>query len=180
MAKRKEIILQPGAIIIGLLVIILVAVGAFTVPALLQKPVASETGIPPDPAARAAENGVKAVFTLGFSGGQEAWLAQVCSVSTTGGCLAYRNTFGPVMWASAAQRQADIRCLAAAAGEKVDEYQSASGMPLQVWAVNAVLAVGGDEKSQTVYAVVGLEEGNWKFERFLLPQEAESYTGDEQ
>jgi len=180
MARQKEIILQPGTIITGLLVVILVAVGAFTVPALLQKPTAVETETPPDPAALAAENGIKAVFTLGFSGGQEAWLAQICSVSTTGGCLAYRNTFGPVMWASAAQRQTDIRCLAASAGEKVDEYLSASGMPLQVWAVNAVLTVGGDEESQTVYAVVGLEEGNWKFERFLLPQEAESYTGDGQ
>lgn len=121
---------------------------------------------------KAAVAGAEAYFTVNAATGFDAWLQHVCEVSTKAGCDLTRTmaeTNG--MWKQA-ESQKTIRKVKAQALAMVDTAKD--GMLAAVWKVK-LFEVSGD-KSTELYVAVAKEDGAWKFERFLMKQEAERYT----
>ena len=108
-----EIMIPKKWVVIVLVVIGLGAGVLWGVPKVLGRSQAM-TGAPPtqtpapekltgqdySAAQRAATAGAQAFYTVDYKKGQQAWLDQLCSVSTQTGCIVYQNVIGPNLWSS--------------------------------------------------------------------------------
>lgn len=114
-------------------------------------------------AAEAAVTGTQAFFSFSSQAGKDAWLEKLCQISSKAGCNLYTLGTEPF------EIQATARAV-----EKVHESKTAS----QVWKVEVSLSKplpGSEKTSDTSYVLVVEEEGSWKFERFLSPQESQPF-----
>lgn len=137
--------------------------------------------LPPDDrqAAEAAVNGAQAFFSFNSQTGKETWLAKLCEISTQTGCSLYKLG-ADKLWQSFGDQPFSIQAQAQAI-KKVNEGK-ASGRKdaaTQVWKVQMQLnqpLPGSDKTSDTAFVLVVVDQGVWKFERFLTPAEAERFT----
>lgn len=121
---------------------------------------------------KAAVTGAEAFFSVDAATGYEAWLKSVCDVSTKAGCdltKALVETSG--MWKQV-EAQNTKRQVKAQALEMVDTAKD--GTVAAVWKVQLKEASG--DKTSEIFVAVAKEDDQWKFERYLLKQEAERYT----
>lgn len=137
--------------------------------------------LPPDDrqAAEAAVNGTQAFFNLNSQSGKDAWLAKLCEISTQAGCSLYKLGANK-LWQSLGGKPFDIQAQAKAI-QKVNEGKASSrkDAATQVWKVQVQLnqpLPGSDKTSDTAFVLVVVEQGDWKFERFLTPTEAERFA----
>jgi hypothetical protein len=124
---------------------------------------------------KAAVAGAEAYFTINAEAGFETWLKRVCDVSTQAGCDLTRTiaeTNG--MWQQV-ESQKTNRKVKAQALAMVDTAKG--GTTAAVWKVK-LSEISGD-KTTEIFVAVAKEDETWKFERFLMKQETERYTGQE-
>ena len=114
--------------------------------------------------------------------GQQAWLNQLCSVSTQTGCIVYQNVIAPNLWASFEQAQT-VTTVEVTIQEKVDEQvaDTRGDALMQIWRLQIELSDPWpmQETPQTVFSALALviqEQGEWKFERFLTEEELSAFS----
>ena len=133
-------------------------------------------------AQKAATAGAQAFYTVDYQKGQQAWLDQLCSVSTQTGCIVYQNVIGPNLWSSLEQAQT-ATTVKVTVQEKVDEQvaDTRGDAPMQVWRLQIELSNPWpiQKEHQTVFSALALviqEQGEWKFERFLTDEELSVFS----
>ena len=141
-----------------------------------------QTGQDDSAAQNAATAGGQAFYTVDFQKGQQAWLDQLCSVSTQTGCILYQNVISPKLWSSLAQAQ-NATTVKVTVQEKVDEQiaETRGNAPMQVWRLQIELSDSWpmQKEPQTVFSALALviqEQGEWKFERFLTDEELSVFS----
>ena len=142
----------------------------------------AQTGQEDSAAQKAATVGAQAFYTVDFEKGQQAWLDQLCSVSTQTGCIVYQNVIGPNLWSSLEQAQTTTT-VKVTVQEKVDEQiaDTRGDAPMQVWRLQIELSNPWpiQKEPQTVFSALALviqEQGEWKFERFLTEEELSVFS----
>ena len=133
-------------------------------------------------AQKAATAGAQAFYTVDYQKGQQAWLDQLCSVSTQTGCIVYQKVIGPNLWSSLEQAQT-ATTVKVTVQEKVDEQvaYTRGDAPMQVWRLQIELSNPWpmQKEPQTVFSALALviqEQGEWKFERFLTEEELSVFS----
>lgn len=136
--------------------------------------------LPPDDrlAAEAAANGAQAFFSFASETGKDAWLAKLCEIATPAGCSLYKLG-AEKLWQSFGDQSFEIKAQAKAI-QKVSEGTASArkNTATQVWEVQIELIQpmpGSEKTSDTAYVLVVVDQGAWKFERFLTPGEAERF-----
>jgi hypothetical protein len=142
----------------------------------------AQTGQDDNAAQKAATAGAQAFYTVDYQKGQQAWLDQLCSVSTQTGCIVYQNVIGPNLWSSLEQAQT-ATTVKVTVQEKVDEQvaETRGDAPMQVWRLQIELSNPWpiQKEPQTVFSALALviqEQGEWKFERFLTDEELSVFS----
>ena len=142
----------------------------------------AQTGQEDSAAQKAATAGAQAFYTVDYEKGQQAWLDQLCSVSTQTGCIVYQNVIGPNLWSSFEQAQT-VTTVKVTVQEKVDEQiaETRGNAPMQVWRLQIELSDPWpmQKEPQTVFSALALvikEQGEWKFERFLTEEELSVFS----
>jgi len=137
--------------------------------------------LPPDDrlAAEAAENGAQAFFSFASETGKDTWLAELCEISTQAGCSLYKLG-AEKLWQSFGDQPFEITAQAKAI-QKVSQGTASArkNAATQVWEVQVDLSQpipGSDKTSDTAFVLVVVDQGVWKFERFLTPGEAERFS----
>ena len=133
-------------------------------------------------AQKAAAAGAQAFYSVDYAQGQQAWLNQLCSVSTQTGCIVYQNVIAPNLWASFEQAQT-VTTVEVTIQEKVDEQvaDTRGDALMQIWRLQIELSDPWpmQETPQTVFSALALviqEQGEWKFERFLTEEELSAFS----
>jgi hypothetical protein len=133
-------------------------------------------------AQKAAAVGAQAFYTVDYQKGQQAWLDQLCTVSTQTGCIVYQNVIGSNLWSGFEQAQT-ATTVKVTVQEKVDEQiaETRGGAPMQVWRMQIELSDPWpmQKEPQTVFSALALvieEDGEWKFERFLTEEELTAFA----
>jgi hypothetical protein len=142
----------------------------------------AQTGQEDIAAQKAATTGAQAFYTVDYEKGQQAWLDQLCSVSTQTGCIVYQNVIGPNLWSSFEQAQT-ATTVKVTVQDKVDEQiaETRDNAPMQVWSLQIELSDPWpmQKEPQTVFSALALviqEQGEWKFERFLTEEELSVFS----
>jgi len=137
--------------------------------------------LPPDDrlAAEAAANGAQAFFSFASQSGKDAWLAKLCEIATPAGCSLYKLG-AEKLWQSFGDQPFEITAQAKAI-QKVSQGTASArkNAATQVWEVQVDLSQpipGSDKTSDTAFVLVVVDQGVWKFERFLTPGEAERFS----
>lgn len=161
-------------VLLPLVIILAILVGLVSFPDLFHRAPATLTPMPAeDDLAKAASiDGVTAFFTIDEQAGKQAWIEGLCRVSTESGCAFYRLGLDG-LWKQFEAAHTSITPTILA-GEKVALPESETGR--QVWILSIELSKalpGRTEKSDVAYALVVLEKGEWKFDRFLTPDEVQ-------
>jgi hypothetical protein len=121
-------------------------------------------------ASAAVVAGVKAFFTVDYTEGKDAWLERFCATSTQSGCL-FATSGSTSLW----RRYTEMKTVSTAdVAPKTLVRRSENE---QVWLVTIQLSqpLPGSEKTQDeAYGLAVHENGVWKFDRFLLPQEIDA------
>lgn len=141
-----------------------------------------QTGQDDSAAQNAATAGAQAFYTVDYQKGQQAWLDQLCSVSTQTGCIVYQNVIGPNLWSSFEEAQT-ATTVKVTVQEKVDEQvaDTRGDALMQVWRLQIELSDPWpiQKEPQTVFSALALviqEQGEWKFERFLTDEELSVFS----
>jgi hypothetical protein len=122
---------------------------------------------------KAAVDGVTAFYTIEEQAGKQAWIDGICQVSTESGCALYRLGLDK-LWKQFEAAHTSITSTILSV-EKVDLPQNRTGQ--QVWKVTVELSdtlPGHAQKQDDTYVLVVLEQGAWKFDRFLTSDEAQA------
>ena len=118
----------------------------------------------------AVSAGAKAFFTVNYEEGKDTWLERLCATSTQSGCL-FATSGSTSLW----RRYTEMKTVTTAdVAPKTLVRRSENE---QVWLVTIQLSqpLPGSEKTQDeAYGLAVLENGVWKFDRFLLPQEIDA------
>ncbi len=137
--------------------------------------------LPPDDrlGAEAAVDGTQAFFSFASQSGKDAWLAKLCETATQAGCSLYKLG-AEKLWQSFDDQPFEITAQARAI-QKVSEGTASArkNAATQVWKVQVELnqpMPGSEKTSDTAFVLVVVDQGVWKFERFLTPEEAERFT----
>ena len=185
----NEITISKKHLFLWLLVIILLAavgIGIYAFRRFLpgqetvQQAVPTISSTTPDadqPAQAAAVAGAQAFYTVDYQKGQQAWLDQLCSVSTSTGCAMDQNVFVPAMWPQLETAKISTTVQVSAQGKVVDQVNPLGNVPQQVWRLGIQLSAPWPMQKQPktsfpALALVARENGTWKFERFLTEDEA--------
>lgn len=133
-------------------------------------------------AQKAATVGAQAFYTVDYQRGQQDWLDRLCSVSTQIGCIVYQNVIGSNLWSGFEQSQTKTT-VKVTVQEKVDEQiaETRGNAPMQVWRMQIELSDSWpmQKEPQTVFSALALvivEDGEWKFERFLTEEELSAFA----
>jgi hypothetical protein len=143
----------------------------------------AQSGQEDSAAQKAATAGAQAFYTVDYEKGQQAWLDQLCSVSTQTGCIVYQNVIGPNLWSGFEQGKT-ATTVKITVQEKVNEQiaETRGNALMQVWRLQIELSGPWpmQKEPQTVFSALALvikEPGGWKFERFLTEEELSAFTG---
>ncbi len=147
-----------------------------------QQPTPTPSSITPgvdQPAQAAALAGAQAFYTLDYRSGQQAWLDQLCAVSTSTGCTMDQNVFVPALWPQLEAAKTVTTVQVSVQGKVVDQADPLGNAPLQVWRLGIRLSAPWpvQKQPQTSFQALALvmrENGAWKFERFLTEEEAQA------
>ena len=185
----NEIIISKKKLFTWLLVIILLAVLGFGFYAFRRflpgyeaspQPVTAASPTTPDDdqlARAAAVAGAQAFYSVDYLKGEQAWLDELCAVSTSTGCAMDQNVFVPALWPQL-EATKTITTVQVSAQEKVlDQVNPLGNVPTQVWKLGIQLSAPWPAQEQPLtnfpaQALVMRENGVWKFERFLTEDEA--------
>lgn len=163
-----------------LLTLLAAAVFAFAIPHFLN--IQQKDGVPTPSsdslASDAAIKGTTAFFTVDYQIGQDSWLRSLCEVSTESGCAFYH--LGATKLWERYERNQTVVTPTVSVIEKAKTRTNQTGVKnSQVWklAINLSAPLPGQTKLQDdAYALVVEENGVWKFDRFLMPEEIETLT----
>ncbi|GAP13193.1 hypothetical protein LARV_00944 [Longilinea arvoryzae] len=121
-------------------------------------------------ASEAVIAGVETFFTVNYEEGKDAWLERFCSNSTQSGCL-FATSGSTSLW----RRYIEMKTVTTAEVSPKTLIRRSENE--QIWLVTIQLSqpLPGSEKTQDeAYALAVRENGVWKFDRFLLPQEIDA------
>ncbi len=142
----------------------------------------AQTGQDDNAAQKAATAGALAFYTVDYQKGQQAWLDQLCYVSTQTGCIVYQNVIGPNLWSDFEQAETTT-AVKVTVQDKVNEQiaNTRGNAPMQVWRLQIELSDPWpmQNEPQTVFSALALviqEQGEWKFERFLTEEELSVFS----
>lgn len=166
--KRKEFVIRPKHLIIGLLAFIAVAILGF---AIVPQVISNFTA--PKPAEIAAREGAQAFLSTDFEQGQEAWVNNVCKVASYEGCAIIKQTIAPMLWASVERGEVRQTCQAVQAELVTDTPAKGEKAHSQVWKVTLECVDAKTTKTNTgdVNVLVSEHEQSWKFDLVLFTQE---------
>lgn len=126
--------------------------------------------------------GAQAFYTVDYQKGRQAWLDQLCSVSTQTGCTVTQNVIAPYLW-SQLEPAKTTTTVQVSAQEKVQEQVASTrgDAPMQIWQLQIQLSAPWPVQKDPMtnfpaMALVIKENGSWKFERFLTEDEFKVYT----
>ena len=185
----NEITVSKKHLFLWLLVIILLAVAGFGIYAFRRflpgqeavqqaVPTASSNTTDADqPAQAAAVSGAQAFYTVDYQKGKQAWLDQLCAVSTSTGCAMDENVFVPAMWPQLETGKTATTVQVTAQAKVLEQINPLGNVPQQVWRLGIKLSAPWPVQKQPLtsflaLALVARENGAWKFERFLTEDEA--------
>lgn len=163
-----------------LLTLLAATVFAFAIPHFLniQQKDGDPTPSSDSLASDAAIKGTTAFFTVDYRIGQDAWLHSLCEISSESGCAFYR--LGAAKLWERYERNRTVLTPAVSVIEKAKTQPNKSGRKnSQVWklAINLSAPLPGQTKLQDdAYILVVEENGAWKFDRFLMPEEIDTLS----
>jgi hypothetical protein len=172
LSKRKTLSLVLVALVLGGLALFLAGLSGRTLPEL--------TGIGSGRSVALA--GAKAFYSIDYQDGPDVWAARLCAVSTKPACELYQSIVAPFLWLEFEEYHSLIVAETGKATLLSKETAGTRGdAPMQVWQVTVNLSdpwpQGDGQTSFPAYVLVIKEESGWKFERFLLSEEIENYSG---
>ena len=192
-----EIIIPKKGLLIVLMLVVLAVLAAWQGPAILKligettpenQALASNpvnTPVDEDGAAQAAAlAGAQAFYTLDYRQGQQAWLDELCRVSTQTGCVVYQNVIVPNLWPALEEGQTITSVNASVEGKVSEQIASTRGdAPMQIWRLQIELSAPWPVQQEPVTSFPALslviqEGGTWQFERFLTEEEVQVYAGE--
>ncbi len=168
----RELQISKHSLTLIILLIVITTAGVFAirnVDQILPRP----TPTPPadeSQASAAVVAGVEAFFTVNYSEGKDAWLERFCAASTQSGCL-FATSGSTSLW----RRYTEMKTVTTA--DVAPKTLIRRSENEQVWLVTVQLSqpLPGSEKTQDeAYGLAVRENGQWKFDRFLLPQEIDA------
>jgi hypothetical protein len=136
--------------------------------------------LPPDDrmAREAIIQGVQAFYAFDSQTGKDVWLANLCQVMSQAGCK-LTSLGAERLWLSLGDQtflySAEVEVLEKVSDRPANETNKKA---TQVWKIRIDLnqpLPGSPKQSDEVYALVVTEDGQWRFERFLTPQESEPF-----
>ena len=130
-------------------------------------------------AKKAAVAGAQAFYSVDYQNGKQAWLDQLCAVSTSTGCTMDQNVFVPALWPQLEAAKTSTTVEVSAQEKVLDQVNPLGNVPTQVWKLGIQLSVPWPAQEQPLtsfpaLALVMRENGTWKFERFLTEDEAQA------
>jgi len=139
--------------------------------------------LPPDDrmAREAADHGIQAFYAFDSQTGKDAWLETVCQVTSQAGCK-LTGLGADRLWEPLGDQPfsyaAKVDVL-----EKVSDRPAAAanGKSSQVWKTVITLnqpLPGSETLTDTAYALVVTENGQWRFERFLTTPESAQFENE--
>jgi hypothetical protein len=169
--KRKEFVIRPKHLILGLLVFIALAILGF---AVIPQVISAITT--PMPAEVAAREGAQAFLSTDFEQGQDTWVANVCKVASYEGCTIIKQSIAPMLWPSVERNQVRQSCQATQAELLTDTPAAGEKARSQVWKVSLECLDAKTDKTNTgdVNVLVSEHEQSWKFDLVLFSQEAQN------
>lgn len=192
-----EIIIPKRGLLIALTLVGLTILAAWQGPAIINligesgpeiQALASnpiETPTDEDSAAQAAAlAGAQSFYTLDYRQGQQAWLDELCRVSTQTGCVVYQNVIVPNLWPALEDGQTVTTVKANVEGKVSEQTASTRGdAPMQIWRLQIELSAPWpvQQEPETSFLALSLvikEDGVWKFERFLTEEEVQTFIGE--
>ena len=188
----NEITISKKHFFTWLLVIILLAAVGFGIYAFRRflpgreaasQPVAAASLTTPDGdqlAQAAAVSGAKVFYNVDYRNGKQAWLDQLCAVSTSIGCAIDQNVFVPAFWPQLEAAKTSTTVQVSAQEKVLDQVSPLGSVPQQVWKLGIQLSAPWPAQEQPLtsfpaLALVIRENGTWKFERFLTEDEANAF-----
>lgn len=128
----------------------------------------------------AAENGALALCNIDFETGKDAYLGNVCAVTTSLGCEFFTKQINDA-WNDLDRSYTSNRlgCMTGTSGFLEEGNQF--GMRVQYWQVNlqGTEGWGADSGSREYWMQVAEENGNWKLNRVLTGDEVAFYLAIE-
>ncbi len=146
------------------------------------QPVAAASQPTPDAdqmAQTAAVAGAKAFYSVDYQKGMQAWLGQLCAVSTNTGCTMDQNVFVPALWPQLEASRTSSTVQVSVQEKVLEQVSPLSDVPQQVWKLDIQLSAPWPAQEQPLtsfpaLALVMRENGYWKFERFLTEGETQA------
>ena len=125
----------------------------------------------------AAVAGAQAFYTVDYQNGKQAWLDQMCAVSTNIGCTMDQNVFVLALWPQLEAAKTSTTVQVSAQEKVFDQINPLGDVPQQVWKLEIQLSAPWPAQEQPLtsfpaLALVMRENAVWKFERFLTEDEA--------
>jgi hypothetical protein len=118
----------------------------------------------PDPRAAVAEAGVSAFLNFEYNGDYDAWLKNICSISTDITCMAIEHTYGPQMLDSSELTKTDTSVTNVKAIKMVSENYSEVSGHQQIWAVSYTITNWSGTLDTYEYVMITEVDGEWKFD----------------
>ena len=136
--------------------------------------------LPPDDrqAREAVIQGIQGFYAFDSQAGKDAWLKQVCQVMSQAGCK-LTSLGSDRLWESLGDQpfvySAQVEIIKKVTDRPATETNSKAS---QVWNTTITLnqpLPGSQKLTDTAYALVITENGEWRFERFLTAQESAQF-----
>jgi hypothetical protein len=188
----NEVVISKKRILVGVLILILLIGVGFLIP-FVRRFLVSREAVPnastpstttattdgDRPAQAAALAGAQAFYTVDTSNGQQTWLDHLCAVSTNAGCAMDQNVFVPALWPQLEAAKTATTVQVSVQAKVLDQINPLGNAPQQVWRLGIQLSAPWVVQKQPLtsfpaLALVTLENGVWKFERFLTEDEAQA------
>jgi hypothetical protein len=169
--KRKEFVILPKHLIIGLLIFIAVAVSGY---AFIPQAISRLTA--PKPAQIAAQDGAQAFLSTDFEKGQSAWEESICKLASEESCAMLKKTIAPMLWPSVERSKLRQSCKARTSEMGQDNPATEETPHTQTWKVTLDCTDLQTNKTNTgeINVLVSEHTQGWKFERALFAQESKN------
>lgn len=193
-----EVVISKKRILVGLLLLILLVGVIFALPFARRFLAGHEatsyasnpTTLTPTPnedllAQAAALAGANAFYTVDYRE-QQAWLDRLCAVSTQIGCTVDQTVLAASLWDGFETNQTATTVQVSIQDKVLDQtLPTRGGAQAQIWRMQIELSAPWPQQTQPItqfeaLALVIQEQDGWKFERFLMEEEASTYEKGEQ
>ena len=166
----NEITISKKHLFIWLLVVILLASIGFGIYAFRRfmpgqeaapQPVTAASLTTPDDdqlAQAAAVAGAQAFYTVDYQKGKQAWLDQLCAVSTSTGCAIDQNVFVPALWPQLEAAKTSTTVQLSAQEKVIDQINPLGDVPRRLWRLEnpAFCALAGSRAAPDQFPGVGV------------------------